>query len=922
MGRVTSQENPPDFANSLAWALIWAARGRPVFPIWPIDPATGHCTCPKGQACEAKHGPLRGSHKNASTDPATIRKLWSKAAFAMRKQREEAKLPPLDLAPGIGGGTGNLIVLDIDSAAGFELWAEVQQRHGPAPATLTTASGRAIDDQGTRGAHIAFTIPADLDPAKRARLTLWGNSGLDGRCNGQGWVVLPPTLHRSGHRYVITNDAPIAVAPHWLVDFALERIDLGKGQKKTSKKRTGAAAPTTAPVSGIDTIPTPPKESLLFGAGYGVCWKNPSRQDHDLLYRALCAADPQAEANIGGRPSIERLTWLSVIWSLRAHERLWRDGRAFKLALLWSRQFASHTDESFHNTVWNLEPGAGQPHVGMQRIYDLADQNNPGWRNPGAQPVDAPHSIAYTTCAAIGNSGAGGGATNAMGPGNGVPFVGSGSPAPGPQPERADRPQNDNPPPPPGGNGPAPRLSKNNPSKTAEAFARETSPTLLRTNGDFLAYRDGAYRPVEADAIKSQVRAYLDRAVTVSQDPATGTMTAGPYKPKLKDVAEVVGALEQRLHRDRLDRPCWLNGVRGPAPESLIAFTNGILDTATGDLYEPNTNFFTRNARDFAYDPHAPKPVKWLAFLDSIFPESTREETIELLQRTMGYLVSGDISHHKIFLLLGPKRSGKGTILRVMTALVGDESTQSTTFSKLASQFGLQGLLGKSLALIPDAHMGHRTDRDVVVERLKSISGGDRQGVDRKHVTDWSGVLDARFVISANALPDLADASAALASRFVVLKTGVSFEGREDRHLYEDNIAPELPGIMLWALEGLRKLKADDRFILPESARQMRDSMTISNSPVAAFADEMCEFFEEKGVAERQERTPKSELFKAYCAWAYENKQKEISAQLFGKLLFAASGASITGLDGKVKTINKEKKRVDAYGGVRLKPPA
>ncbi|MDZ7735869.1 MAG: hypothetical protein U5P41_07065 [Gammaproteobacteria bacterium] len=62
--------------------------------------------------------------------------------------------------------------------------------------------------------------------------------------------------------------------------------------------------------------------------------------------------------------------------------------------------------------------------------------------------------------------------------------------------------------------------------------------------------------------------------------------------------------------------------------------------------------------------------------------------------------------------MVGPRRSGKGTILRVMTALLGRSNVAAPTLSSLAAPFGLQPLIGKTAGLISDARLGGRADRD------------------------------------------------------------------------------------------------------------------------------------------------------------------------------------------------------------------
>jgi len=83
----------------------------------------------------------------------------------------------------------------------------------------------------------------------------------------------------------------------------------------------------------------------------------------------------------------------------------------------------------------------------------------------------------------------------------------------------------------------------------------------------------------------------------------------------------------------------------------------------------------------------------------------------------LGYCITPDTSQHKILLLVGPPRSGKGTIARVLRRLIGVENTVGPTLASLAESFGLEPLIGKPLAIIGDARLSAKSDRATVTER-------------------------------------------------------------------------------------------------------------------------------------------------------------------------------------------------------------
>ena len=196
----------------------------------------------------------------------------------------------------------------------------------------------------------------------------------------------------------------------------------------------------------------------------------------------------------------------------------------------------------------------------------------------------------------------------------------------------------------------------------------------------------------------------------------------------------------------------------------------------------------------------------WLQFLNELWEED--DASINALQECFGYVISGRLDLHKILLLVGPTRAGKGVIARTLTALVGADNVAGPTLSSLAGDFGLAPLLGKPLAIVSDARMAGRGSQ-VVVERLLAISGEDTITVNRKYRDQWTGKLPSRFVVISNELPQLGDASQAIAGRFVTLLLTKSWYGKEDTTL-ESRIRDELTGILNWALGGLDRLSCAD----------------------------------------------------------------------------------------------------------------
>lgn len=368
----------------------------------------------------------------------------------------------------------------------------------------------------------------------------------------------------------------------------------------------------------------------------------------------------------------------------------------------------------------------------------------------------------------------------------------------------------------------------------AELFTTDDGVSLLRYwHSDFYLWRDGAYRMLDEQDMSARVWAYLGGARHfVSKGKSE------PFKPNRTRAGDTLGAMKAIAHLDsHIPNPCWLDGTAGDDPKELLVVANGILHTPSRTLRPHDPRLFTTTALPFAYAPNADPPVEWLAFLKSLLGDD--KEAIETLQEFFGYSLTTDCSQQKILLVVGPRRSGKGTITRVLRGVIGEANCAWPTLASLATNFGLQPLIGKRLAGISDARLGNHTDKHALTERLCSISGEDVLTIDRKYIDPWTGRLGVRLVIFTNELPKIIDDSNALSSRFIVLRLTNSFFGKEDLGL-ADRLLKELTAILNWSLDGLAQLKARGAFRQPVSALGLVQELEDLTSPIGAFLRDKC----------------------------------------------------------------------------------
>jgi putative DNA primase/helicase len=429
--------------------------------------------------------------------------------------------------------------------------------------------------------------------------------------------------------------------------------------------------------------------------------------------------------------------------------------------------------------------------------------------------------------------------------------------------------------------------------------------TLYWWRNTWMTWCGSHWEELTPTALRAQLYHYTALASYVKADGEQGAWA--PTEKKISDLAGALASLCQLSNK--IDAPCWLDGR---ATGTIVAVANGLLDIASQQLHPHTPQFFNFTAVPFAYDAAAAQPKQWFAFLDSVWTSpdaATTHPAQDLLQEWFGYVLSGRTDLQKMLLMNGPTRGGRGTIGRVLMALLGGANVAGLALDDLGETFGMEHMIGKPLAIIGDERFSGK-NMSAVVSRLLMITGEDRIPVKRKHHRCWDGKLPTRLMIFSNELQKLSDTSTAIIGRCLVLRMTKSWLGREDIGLL-DRLLGELPGILNWALEGLRWLIANGRFTEDPEAAELVAQMTALASPMRTYVEENCDVGEGKEF-----ETHRIVLYHDHCAWRKTNGHMAIASNTFGASLHAAfphiTSKHIRRPDGL---------RVRVYTGIRLKKP-
>jgi putative DNA primase/helicase len=348
------------------------------------------------------------------------------------------------------------------------------------------------------------------------------------------------------------------------------------------------------------------------------------------------------------------------------------------------------------------------------------------------------------------------------------------------------------------------------------------------------------------------------------------------WNPDKSKIDRVVDALKSIVFLGNdVQAQMWLRG-RG---DRVIACRNYLVRVSDRKSLPHSDNYFNTFALPFDYNPRAVCP-RWRKFVAELFPDT---ESAEALAEWFGYVLSGRTDLQKMLMLIGPTRSGKGTIDKVLSALVGTGHT-GLSANDLKGDFGLQTLLDKTLAVFSDERL--TVDGKRFVETLLRITGEDTVTINIKFQQPWKGRLNARLMFMSNELPLLPDSSGAIVGRMLMLRITQSWLGREDETL-ADAVLGELPGILNWALDGLDRLNARGRFQQPRAATGLIDLLHEGASPVTQFVGALAALGQDRSVL-------KADFYDAWKQWCADNGHQPGSPEHLSRKLFAAYPEKIT----------------------------
>ena len=276
-------------------------------------------------------------------------------------------------------------------------------------------------------------------------------------------------------------------------------------------------------------------------------------------------------------------------------------------------------------------------------------------------------------------------------------------------------------------------------------------------------------------------------------------------------------------------------------------------------------------------------------------------DCVELVYEMAGYCLWSRAKYDMGFILIGSGANGKGTLLNLITDMLGKGNISNVSAQDLCeSRFKSAELLDKLANICADIPSNPLKDPSPI----KMITSGDYITTERKFGHPFAFRPSATLLFSANEIPQSRDKTYAFYRRWRFIPFPNRFEGNErDANIIDTLTTPDnLAAFLALSIRGLKRLWDQGEFTQSESAEQVMTDYKARNDSVAAFIEECVE-------VKPGEIVTRSTFYERYKEFCEGNGFRYVSNRRFNPAV-----------EGHIPSIErKDSKRPVAWEGVTLK---
>lgn len=300
-----------------------------------------------------------------------------------------------------------------------------------------------------------------------------------------------------------------------------------------------------------------------------------------------------------------------------------------------------------------------------------------------------------------------------------------------------------------------------------------------------------------------------------------------------------------------------------------IVFTNGYLEdgqfTFTDDLpFSPH--FINRR-----YNPAA-KPVKAVdEYLDHVAQgdEGYRKYIIEML----GYIFNTNLDFKerkgKVFFIVGDGGSGKGTLLKLISMLLGAENVSNVSIHEFEDGRRTTIMIGKLANLGDDIE-----DQPInapVMKTIKNMATADTVNIRKLYKESESNIISATGVYTSNHILRSFEKGESFKRRVVWLPLTKKLQNKSSKFHKDLRSEEALDYLTMLAIQSLNKLYETELFSESKTIYEFNKAYHEANNKAVAYLQEL-NYYDILGFTLK-------EIYQDYMRWCWDNSLADMPIQ-------------------------------------------
>lgn len=303
---------------------------------------------------------------------------------------------------------------------------------------------------------------------------------------------------------------------------------------------------------------------------------------------------------------------------------------------------------------------------------------------------------------------------------------------------------------------------------------------------------------------------------------------------------------------------------------------NGIINLRNGELIPHDSRLNMSRICYAEYDADGGEPKLWLKFLDDV--TNGNKDLQKYIQKSVGYSLTGSNREQCAYFLYGMGNNGKSTFLDTISNLLGTYAANVQPETIMTKKWGDSSALSdiarlKSTRFVAceEPTEGVRLNEGL----LKQLTGGSKVTCRFLYGDEFEYTPEFKIWMATNHKPVVRGTDIGIWWRIKLIPFEVNIPAEKVIKDLKYKLRKEFPQILKWAIDGCR-MWIEEGLDEPECVKNATKEYKQEMDLLAGFLEQCVEI--DYAYAEI---TPAKYLFRAYCQWAKDNNEYEMSSKRF-----------------------------------------